>query len=583
MKRISFNTASGHRVTCEIVTVTHCSKKSNMARSMVLERPFIGSFNQNSQIHLVAISGLHIGLVSGLVMYLAAMLWRFTGQYQCFLSARQFAVICGLIAAVIYALLAGMTIPTRRALIMLAIAVLAGLTKRKRSTFDLMILALSAVLFADPLSTLSAGFWLSFAAVFVIIVCLGNQPRKKAGSKLKLFPNMIARWTTIQIGLLIGLAPLLILLFGQVSLVAPLANLVAIPVIGLLVVPIALLGLFCFAIAFEQGALYLFEFSLDLLDRIWPVLSIFSGWDIALWRPPEIPLIFVLGALLGVVIVFTPPAVIPRWMGSIWILPLFFVQPGKPKDHEFRFTMFEVGHGLASMVETRNHVLIYDAGPAFAGGLNTGDTVLAPYLQSRGMTTVNRVMISHAHNDHSGGYAAINRLFEIENVSTGSPEAMEGVEPCQAGQSWVWDNVTFEILWPNPANPYRGNNASCVLKVSSKYGSLLLTGDIEKAAERYLVLHRKESLDGDVLQIPHQGSRTSSTSTFLDAVTPRIALLSSGYLNRFGHPHKSVMERYGLSQIEVVNTAYEGALTVRFAEQMTLHKYRDSVTGYWFY
>jgi len=247
--------------------------------------------------------------------------------------------------------------------------------------------------------------------------------------------------------------------------------------------------------------------------------------------------------------------------------------------------MLEVGHGLASVVQTQNHLLVYDAGPRFPGGLDTGETVVAPFLRQLGAPAIDALVVSHGDNDHSGGHRALLERFEVQRVLTSVPERIPNSRACRAGQRWVWDAVRFEVLWPPPpgAPPgrIRGNDASCVLKVASAFGSVLLTGDIGKPAEEALA-RSPVDLAAEVLQVPHHGSKTSSTAAFLRRARPALALASIGYLNRYGHPHESVRARYARRRIPVYDTAAEGAITVSFSNAaISVRGQRGAERKYW--
>lgn len=398
---------------------------------------------------------------------------------------------------------------------------------------------------------------------------------------------------SIQLGLSFGMAPLLLLLFHQLSLIAPLANLVAIPVIGLIVVPMALFGLCLFALGLTEWALLAFEYALIVIDFLWSALQFLAASKWAIWQPPSISIWALVFASVGIALLFCRPSFPARLTAVLWFVPLLFSQPEKPDHGAFKYTMLEVGHGLASVVETRNHALVYDTGPKFRGGMDAGKTVVVPYLKSRGIQHIDKLIISHPHIDHAGGYHAINSVFNINHLLAGvpdktpakTPDKTDGTltaEQCLGGQQWLWDGVLFEVLWPLKNHFMKGNNASCVFMISSKFGSLLLTGDIESPAEKILVATYGNRLGADILQVPHQGSKTSSSTQFLEQVNPQLALLSSGYLNRFGHPHKVISQRYAMREIPLINTAYSGALTIHFDHTQQRLKHRDLLNGYWF-
>jgi competence protein ComEC len=303
------------------------------------------------------------------------------------------------------------------------------------------------------------------------------------------------------------------------------------------------------------------------------------SWSV--WQQPSPPIWALPLAVIGVVLLLLPRAFVARWTGLLWLLPLFSNGSTELEAGAFRYTMLEIGHGLASVVETRNHLLVYDTGPSFAGGINAGKTVVVPFLQQLGVNRIDTLIISHGDNDHIGGHRAVLDRFDASRILTSVPAKIPTSIKCQSGQSWNRDGVRFEVLWPSPDYTGAGNNASCVLRVSSRYGSLLLTGDIEKPVEKRLI-NADIDLAADVLQVPHQGSKTSSTGAFLDKVRPTTALVSIGYLNRYSHPHKTVSDRYAGLQIPLYNTAQEGAITANFtASGIHLQGHRATHPKYW--
>ena len=546
-------------------------------------------------IHLVAISGLHIGMVAGLVMFLGGRVWRFAGALPLKLPAPQAGVAAGLLAGIVYALLAGMTIPTQRAVCMLAAVAAALFFSRRAFAAETWVLALAVVLAFDPLAPLAAGFWLSFGAVAVLVLGVARA-RRSGDAESKLAHRALhtfGAWSWIQLLLFIGMAPLLLALFHRVSLAAPLANLAAIPVIGMGAVPAALAGLALFAAGLETAAAWAFQASAWIIDALWWALEYLAAQPGSVWRRPAPQAWTVLAAAVGVLLLLAPRALPARRTGLLWFVPLL-VAPGvdmgggSGRDAlgrgEFKYTMLEVGHGLASVVQTRNHLLVYDAGPRFAGGFDAGESVLAPFLRQTGAARIDALVVSHGDNDHSGGHRALLAQFEARRILTSAPAAVAGAMRCMAGQRWEWDGVIFEILWP-PAPPraagLSGNDASCVLKVHSRFGGALLTGDIGKAAEEALVAGGA-NLAAEVLQAPHHGSKTSSTEAFLARVNPKFALASIGYLNRYGHPHESVRARYQRRRIPVYHTANEGGIETAFLRDgITLQAQRAADRKYW--
>ncbi|MGI9310895.1 MAG: DNA internalization-related competence protein ComEC/Rec2 [bacterium] len=553
-------------------------------------------------IHLIAISGLHIGLVSGLVLMLFAWCWRNAGALALRLPAPKAGVLAGLLAGCVYALLAGMTTPTQRAVCMLAVVALALFFQRRPFGFETWAIALAAVLIVDPLAPLSAGFWLSFGAVMILIYGVTRtrdvtspsaQPAATSAttsaSRYRALRKLIA-WSAVQAVLFIGMAPLLVALFQRVSLVAPLANMIAIPMIGLIAVPLALFGLLLYALGLAPAAAFLFDAALTVINALWALLEWLSASAWAVWRQPSPPLWSLPLAAIGAALLLAPRAMPARWSGLLWMLPLLAPTPSQIAPGEYRYTMLEVGHGLASVVQTRNHLLVYDVGPSFANGLDAGEAIVAPFLQQLGARRIDALVVSHGDNDHSGGQRALLARFDAARVLASAPQGIAGARTCRAGQRWTWDGVRFEMLSPRGAHdqslgklhaPHRGNEDSCVLKVQSEFGALLLTGDIGKPTEAKLAA-LGSGIAADVLQVPHHGSKTSSTEVFLRQVKPAVALNSIGYLNRYRHPHDDVRERYARLRIPLYNTADEGAITVSFsAAGIALHGQRGAERKYW--
>lgn len=534
-------------------------------------------------VHLVAISGLHIGLVAGLVLLLGSWCWRFAGAAALRLPAPKVGVLAGLAAGWGYAVLAGMTIPTQRAACMLTVVALALFFRRRAFGSETLLLALVVVLAVDPLAPLSGGFWLSFGAVLILGIA-AHATRVKtdpdAPSSRK-WLGKVRMWWLIQWALFVGMLPVLLVMFQQVSLVAPVANLVAVPVVGGVVVPLALLGLSLAGLGLETLAGWVFVGAAWLLDGLWYILEALAGGAWSVWQPAVPPLWALPWAAVGVLLWLAPRAVPGRWSAILWLLPLFISPNPNLKLGEFRYTMLEVGQGLASVVQTRNRVLVYDAGPRYHSGYDSGQAVVVPFLRTLGLRRLDALVVSHGDNDHSGGYAAVATRYAPARILTSAAEKIPNAQSCQAGQTWHWDGVRFAVLWPPADTKLRGNQASCVVKITSRYGGLLLSGDIGERAE-YALLNRGANLAAEVLQVPHHGSKTSSSAAFLERVNPRFAINSAGYLNRFGHPHEVVRRRYIARRIPVYHTAEEGALRVDFLESgIELRGTRGQNPKYW--
>jgi competence protein ComEC len=510
--------------------------------------------------HLIAISGLHVGLIAALSFMLFWILRRVFRLYPNFLTrfipAPLFALVFSLFAATCYALLAGFTLPTQRALIMLSVAASAILLARNIAISRILVLTLFAVLIWDPLSVLSAGFWLSFGAVAVILYALSNrnEPRLSALSRWGL-----GSWRT-QWAVTLGLIPIVLAIFGYVSITSLVANTIAIPWVSFVIVPLTLLGTILILFAPTIGT-WLLELAANTFDALWVSISWLA--NLPIWQQHTPPLWSVIVAMIGVAILLLPRGFPARWIGIFWLLPLFFIPPPKPKDGEVWLDLLDVGQGLAAVIRTKNSVLVYDTGAKYCSGFNTGEAVVVPFLRAKGIKKIDKLVISHGDNDHIGGTASVLENLTVTEILTSATDKLNGIK-CQNGQNWQIDGVHFQILHP-PANyaAKKTNDHSCVLKVSATGGTILLPGDIEKRSERYLVKHANKQLNSDILIVPHHGSSTSSTAAFIDAINPKIALFAVGYRNRFGHPKPKVLEAYHERNITTWQTVNKGAISIR--------------------
>ena len=503
--------------------------------------------------HLLAISGLHVGMVAGLVFFITRQGWSLLGDPQRW-PAPRVAAACSIIAALAYALLAGFQVPAQRALVMVSLWMLAVMWTGRPDPWRVWGLALLAVLLMDPFSVAAPGFWLSFAAV--ALICQLTLGRHGRTGKLR-------RLLSVQFGLLVGLAPLQWLLFQQLSISAPFANLIAIPWIGLLVVPVMLAGILLLPFAPTVGD-WLLGLSAHSLSILWWLLEQLAGLPVNLWQSPAVSAGWMLLFALGIVIVLLPGAFRLAPVGVMLLLPVFWLQPERPARGDVWFTLLDVGQGLAAVAETSNHVLVYDSGPAFRSGFNTGDAVLVPYLENQGYRHIDRLTISHADNDHIGGARSLFERMDVFSIYSGEPGEFDWAQSkqCMAGQRWVWDQVQFEYLAPFTAG--EGNNSSCVLRIETAAGRvLLLTGDIERSVEQQLVEQHARRLAADVLVAPHHGSRTSSTDGFVNAVHPEYVLFPVGHRNRFGFPKPDVVARYQRIGARTLDTASNGAVNIR--------------------
>lgn len=551
-------------------------------------------FNRSGIGHLISISGLHITMISGLFAALVSGLWRrsfFTDlQLPLLLPAQKVAALAGALAALIYVALAGFGIPAQRTLFMLMVVAAALWFGRIASVSTILCLALGVVVLLDPWAVLWPGFWLSFSAVAIILfVSTGRAPSLPDGrserikSKFAAF-NMAAR---LQLAITLGLVPLTMLLFGQVSLVSPLANAIAIPLISLIVTPLCLIGSF---LPFSWGDVLL-SASHALIGWLAELLTGLSDFSFAVWSAPVPEWWMFIGALWGTAWLLAPRGWPLRWMGMLAWMPLLLNVPEHPGKGELWVTAFDVGQGTAVLVETERHRLLYDTGPVYTPEADGGNRVVVPYLKARGISELDAVMISHNDNDHSGGALSVFETIGVRrtfsSLAQDSPIVQHAPkhERCQSGQAWNWDGVQFEVLFPAPERYLeekgKPNTRSCTLKVTVGDYALLLPGDIEAAQERELIAVGAHKLAASVLLAPHHGSGTSSTLPFLRAVAPKAAVFQVGYRNRYRHPKEEVYERYRELGVERFRSDDSGAVSVRFGKGMEISEYRKQNPRYW--
>ena len=524
--------------------------------------------------HLMSISGLHVTMVAGMFAWLVSFFWRRGEALALALPAQKAAALAGFLAAFAYCLVSGFAVPAQRTLYMVGVVAAALWLGRATSASRVLAAALLAVLALDPWAVLAPGFWLSFAAVAVIFhVSTGYTER----------PHWLVQWGRVQWAVTVGLAPLMLVLFQQVSLVSPLANAIAIPLVSFVITPLALLG-----------AVLPFDWPLLLGHAILEAMMAALGWlaalPSALWRQ-HAPLYWTVPlALVGIAWLLLPRGFPARWLGAVLAAPMFAVLPPAPAAGELWVTVLDVGQGLAVVARTENHALLYDAGPAFNASADSGTRVVLPYLRGEGVARLDALVVSHDDRDHSGGAGSVIEGMPVALLWSSLPDdhalRSDGVphRACAAGSGWEWDGVAFEFLHPvGPASPRgRANNRSCVLRIAAPGGRVLLAGDIERAAERELLRRVPRLLAADVLLVPHHGSATSSSPEFVEKVAPRYAVFTVGYRNRFGHPREDVIERYRGAGSSPLRTDAAGAIEMRLApEGLRVEAERERSRRYW--
>jgi competence protein ComEC len=556
-------------------------------------------FSRTGVSHLMSISGLHVTMISGLVGWLVFSFWRRVPRLALGWPAQKAGALAAALGALAYCLISGFAVPAQRTLYMVSVVALALLLDRTSSALRVLALALVVVLLIDPWAVLAPGFWLSFAAVAVIFVVSVESltsrepstssadegtaeevpPVNDRSSRLRRWGcairDAVMTWGRVQWAVTVGLVPLTLVLFGQFSLVSPLANAIAIPVVSFIVTPLALSG----ALLPFDGLLVAAEW---VTAQLVPWLQWLSqpGW--AVWQQ-HAPLWWsVPPALAGVILLLAPRGrlgvVLSVWqwraIGGLLMLPALAVTPAKPRAGELWLTVLDVGQGLAVVARTANHALVYDTGPMWNPQADSGSRVVLPYLRGEGVDALDALVVSHDDSDHSGGAASVLAGIEVRQWLTSVPtdewpaawreSRVPYRLPCRAPGQWTWDGVQFEWLHPASAvlaDPWGSpNDRSCVLRIGTAHGSVLLTGDIEKEGEAAL-LASGARLRSDVLVVPHHGSGTSSTPAFVESVSPAWSVFSVGHRNRFGHPRADVWSRHAGSQR--LRTDADGAVTFR--------------------
>ena len=502
--------------------------------------------------HQIAISGFHVGMVAGFGALLTLGLYRLLPGLGRRLPRPQGAALMALLFAFGYTALAGFALPTVRTLLMIAAVLLARLLRRAQSSRESFALALLAVLLFDPLSVLAPGFWLSFVGVGWLLWCL--PPQRDAGT---LRPFLQAQGVAV-----LGLLPLTAWFFGQASLPGPLANLVGIPVISLMVVPLALIGLLLFPLS-PSTAATCWQLSARVMDGLWFGLERVAHWPRAMVWLPEASLLALVMACLGAFWLLLPRKIPGKPLAALLFLPLLWPDLHAPGPGQVDIEVIDVGQGLSVLVGTSGHQLLFDAGPASPHGLDFGEAAVVPAMRALGISQLDSLLISHGDNDHSGGMNAVRRAFAGVRTLGVEGWARPGMGLCQNTQSWRWDGVSFQVLHPPPLFPYMHNDSSCVLRIEASGRVALLPGDIGRHVETRLLREQGPRLGAELLIVPHHGSMSSSSEAFIQQVHPRWAVISAGADNRFRLPRAEVLQRYHEAGARILNTAETGALRFR--------------------
>ena len=488
--------------------------------------------------HLMAISGLHVTGCAVFVLTLVRLAWRAPLPALTPLRIGAETVIVLAVTGA-YAWLSGASLPALRTLAMVALVALLRVLRRSLPLPQLLALAALVLVALDPLALASAGFWLSFTATAALLAVLEAGPSWRA---------RLGGFARAQLAILALLTPVLALAFGRVSLVAPFANAVAIPLFSVLLLPSVLLATIA-EIAWPGAGAPAWPWLAAALDASWPAIEAVADWPWASWAPAAQS--GFVAAAAGFVTLTALVAPVLRWAASAACLAILCGAAARPADGAWTLTVLDVGQGLAAVVETGNRVLVFDTGPAWRGGGAAARVSLIPYLRARGIRRIDRLVVSHPDQDHAGGVASLAAAIEIDAVT----------KSCRRGEAWSWDAVRFEVLHPPADAGGSDNDRSCAIRVSGAGGAALMLADPESAAERAL---REQPLAADAVLLPHHGSRTSSSPELIARIGARIGVVSAGFGNRWNLPSGEVVARWRTGGTTVISTADQGAVRIRF-------------------
>ena len=568
-------------------------------------------FNRTGISHLVSISGLHITMIAGLVALAAGAAWRRSRRLLAVCPVQTVRAIAGALGALAYCLLAGWGVPAQRTFVMLATVALALILRMQLGAGTLLALAAAAVSLWDPWAVTATGFWLSFGAVAsIFLVCHGRLTPEDHSSRSnrggEAWSDRLAHWraqavdlfheaTRVQAAVTIGLVPLTLVLFQQVSLISPLANAVAIPLVSYLVTPLALVGalLCCLGEPLAPVAQLLLDASQGLFALLAACLQWLVNLPYAWIGFPAPPAWTVVAAGIGILWMLAPAGWPLRWVGAAWMVPAFVMPAPRPAPGALWLTALDVGQGMALVLETEHETLLFDTGPKVAEDSDAGARVIVPYLRARGIDRVSLLVVSHLDSDHSGGVRSILDSLRVDRVLTSiEPDhpMLQGareVQRCEAGQHARVGALWLTVVSP-PASLYEQprattNAKSCVILARSGPIRVLLTGDVPQREEAGMVAAFGNDLQAQLMVAPHHGSKTSSSERLVTAVRPAWVSIQAGYRSRFGHPHPEVVQRYAQHDARIVRSDWSGAARWRFEADgsVALEQWRIDHARYW--
>jgi competence protein ComEC len=496
--------------------------------------------------HLIAVSGFNVAIIAGFGFLFGRWLWALWPPLCLRLPAQKAGMLMSAVVGLIYAFVAGWEPPVQRAALMLVLLLGAAWFDRLRHPSRVLALAWIAVLLIDPLALMSPGLWLSFAAVATIFYISSGRLKNR---------NFAIEALRVQIALTGALIPLSLFFFQGLSWATAPINLIAVPIVAVLT-PIALLAL-CAAAIWPAVGVPLLGVTASALSQLQLGLNVVADYALPAWFAASPPTAALLLAAFGLLLLLAPRGLPLRVPGLLCLVPLLLPPQAMPAK-DFDVAVLDVGQGLSVVVRTAHHRLLYDTGPAFDEGFDAGESVVVPYLLGQGARRIDRVVISHDDQDHIGGLKAVRRLLRIDS-EYGAPDR----PPCRDGIAWDWDGVHFEFLHPDGSAGWTDNDGSCVLAIGEPPHRLLLTGDIEAAAERRLIELHAAQLPSEILVAPHHGSKSSSGADFVAAVHPRLVIYGAAWRSHFGHPRPEVVARYAAVGARQYVTGVGGALLLR--------------------
>lgn len=526
--------------------------------------------------HLMAIAGLHLGFIALITHFIFNKIWRWWPRGLLLIPAQQVAILGAVVSVLFYSALAGFSIPTQRASLMFIIFSYATFMKSSINPWQSWSLALFIIILIQPLSVLSEGFWLSFATLALLIFHMRGRLAPQ---------GMWWNWGRAQWIIGLGLIPFTIYFFHEFPLLSFVANLIAIPWLTFTILPFTFISTVLILIHPAWASCFL-AFADKNLSLLWIFLTWVAKCPSFSWQQFYPTMNLLLASMIGSTLLLLPHRTPGRIMGLFWMLPLWFYSPQLPKNGELWLTLLDVGQGLSVVVQTKHHMLLYDTGPKYSEQFNMGKHVVVPFLRSIKTNNIDMLVISHGDNDHIGGASSVMEAFNVNEIKTSVTERFKfkNTSLCLEKEKWQWDNINFEFLYPDKSNLNLGNDSSCVLLIDNGTQQILLSGDIEKWAERRMLKKNKLSPTA-ILVAPHHGSKTSGLRKFMETLRPQIVLYAVGYRNRYHFPHPSVVKSYKQIESQQLDTSTSGAIQIKLSQKEASIKpesFRNQHHHYWF-